>query len=352
AAFLAEDLRALDISDAGDAGRRESMAGTVGDIRSAASRIERIVSELRAFSQPAVQTEQTDIRRCIESAVRVTADEFRQRATLKTDIALMSPVNADELRLGQVLNHLLVNAAHAIPPGNAERNEVTITARAESNGRAVIEVKDTGSGISRAVLERIFEPFFTTKPTGEGTGLGLSICHGIIVAMGGEIQVDSELGKGSTFRIFLPIAKPPTPSRALPAQHTPSVRGRILVIDDEEMILRVLTRILHEHEVICTPSAQEALDWIQAGQAFDLVLSDLMMPTMTGMEFYESLLARHPELAPRVVFMTGGAITSSAKAFLQSVPNHRLEKPFDTAALLKIVRVRLARGSAASVGDA
>ena len=347
AGFLADDLGELAVS--GDATRLESMKSTIVDMRSAARRIERIVSDLRIFSQPAVKTdptEPTDIRRCVEWAVRATAHEFRQRATLKTEIVGAPCVNADELRLGQVLINLLINAAHAIPPGNPAQNQVTIAARVDQSSRAVIEVRDTGEGIPSALLGRIFEPFFTTKPSGHGTGLGLAICHGIIVAMGGEISVESEPGKGTTFRVFLSVATPRAPSTTLAVEESSSVRGRLLVIDDEEMILRTLARILHEHEVRCTVSAREALSWIEAGQEFDLILSDLVMPTMTGMEFYEHLLAHHPELAPRVVFVTGGAVTPRANAFLQSVPNRRLEKPFDKAVLLNLVRELLAQKTA------
>jgi nitrogen-specific signal transduction histidine kinase/CheY-like chemotaxis protein len=356
ATFLAEDLSELGRSDPSDAERLDGMAATIADLRSAADRIGRIAADLRAFSVPAVktdQTEQTDIRQCIEWAMRATAHEFRHRATLTTDIAAVPPVNVDEMRLGQVLINLLVNAAHAIPPGAADRNQVTVAAQTDTSGRAVIEVRDTGAGISSSVIEHIFEPFFTTKPAGQGSGLGLSICHGLIVAMGGEIQVDSTPDKGTVFRVLLPVAMPRAPSTAPPiAQTPPPVRGRVLVIDDEEMILRVLTRILHDQDVHCTASAQEALSLLDSGQEFDLILSDLMMPTMTGMQFYEILLERHPELATRVVFMTGGVITPNVNAFLQSVSNPRLEKPFDGASLVKMVRTRVAEVRARGTGQA
>jgi len=354
AAFLAEDLSELRGSDPGDAERRESMKAIVRDLQSAANRIERIVSDLRIFSQPTDPTDPTDpteVRRCIEWAVRATAHEFRHRATLTLAIAALPPVAVDEMRLGQVLINLLINAAHAIPPGNVAGNRVTITAQADPSGRVVIEVRDTGSGIPAAVIERIFEPFFTTKSAGEGTGLGLSIVHGIVVAMGGEIKVDSELGKGTVFRVFLPVAVPRMSAAAPTVEQLPAVRGRILVIDDEEMILRAVARILRAYEVRCTTSAREALSWMDAGQEFDLVLSDLMMPTMNGMQFYEHVLVQHPEIASRIVFVTGGTITARAGAFLQSVTNRRLEKPFKPAVLLKFVRDQLAERNTTSAED-
>src|SRR6185369_11360742 len=290
-----------------DGRERDKILASIADIQSAAKRMERIVSDLRAFSQPkgaSQLNEPTDVRRCIEWAVRATAHEYRHRAKLTTEIAALPPLDADEMKLGQVLINLLLNAAHSIAPGNADRNEVNVSARTDPRGRALIEVRDTGSGIPDALRERIFEPFFSTKAPGTGTGLGLSICHGIITAMGGEINVDSEPGKGTVFRIFLPAARPRAWMRALPVEPEAPVRGRILVIDDEEMILRMITRTLREHEVHCTASAREALSWIDAGREFDLILSDLMMPTMSGMEFYQELVARHPEQASRVIFVT------------------------------------------------
>jgi signal transduction histidine kinase len=354
AAFLAEDLGTLVAPLPSDSRERERIAASVADIQSAAKRIERIVSDLRAFSQPKESSEPrepTDVRRCIEWAVRATAHEYRHRAKLTTEIGALPALDADEMKLGQVLINLLLNAAHSIPPGNAARNEVNLIARTEASGRALIEVKDTGGGIPEALRERIFEPFFSTKAPGGGTGLGLSICHGIITAMGGEISVDSELGKGTAFRVFLPAATPRAPTRALPVELAAPVRGRILVIDDEEMILRMITRTLRGHEVHCTASAREALRWIDAGQEFDLILSDLMMPTMSGMELYQELVARQPELASRVIFVTGGAATQKMEAFLRSTRNHCLEKPFDRVALLNVVKEHLARFGARRGGD-
>ena len=115
-------------------------------------------------------------------------------------------VDGAESRLGQVFLNLLINAAQAIPVGRADTNEVRVTTRRGPAGEVIIEVKDTGSGIPADIRARIFDPFFTTKPVGVGTGLGLSICHGIITALNGTISVESEVGKGSTFRIVLKTA--------------------------------------------------------------------------------------------------------------------------------------------------
>jgi two-component system NtrC family sensor kinase len=129
-------------------------------------------------------------------------------------------VRASEGRLGQVLLNLLINAAHAVPDGKPGQNEVRVRLRAIA-GRVVIEVQDTGCGIAPEVRDRIFDPFFTTKPVGMGTGLGLSICHGIVTGMGGDITVESEVGRGSTFRITLPIPQA-SPGKLEPGDAVPA----------------------------------------------------------------------------------------------------------------------------------
>jgi histidine kinase/DNA gyrase B/HSP90-like ATPase len=154
-------------------------------------------------------------------------------------------VNANAVRLAQVFVSLLVNAAHAIAEGAANRNVVRASVGTDEEGRPFAEVSDTGSGIPPEVMERLFEPFFTTKPVGQGTGLGLSISHGIVTALGGRIAVTSELGRGSTFRVTLPAPRGPAiptpPPTAAPA---PRRRGRVLVVDDEPLVGAAVRRSL------------------------------------------------------------------------------------------------------------
>lgn len=333
--------------------RLDAIAESLGDLQSAASRMARIISDLGTFSRPAEHpSEALSLARCVEWAVRTTAHEFQHRARLLTQLGETPPVRADEARLGQVLINLLINAAQAIPPGHADRNEVNIATRTDEQGRAVIEVRDTGAGIPPEELSRIFEPFFTTKPVGSGTGLGLSICHGIVSSLDGEMQVDSEIGKGTIFRVLLPAA----PAERIGTSPAPGVseiikvpHGRVLVVDDDVMMLRAVERILNGvvQDVICKDSAQEALKLIEKGDRFDAILSDMMMPTMTGMEFYETLVGQNPDLARRVIFFSGGAITVKVDAFLQSVPNLKVAKPFRIANLREAIQQVIACGPAA-----
>jgi CheY-like chemotaxis protein len=288
-------------------------------------------------------TDAVDVIRCVEWAIRTTLHELHHRARVSTDLSSVPPVSVDETKLGQVIVNLLINAAHAISPGNAAGNEVSITTRTDKSGRATIEVRDTGTGIRQDILDRIFEPFFTTKAHGDGAGLGLSICQGIVCAAGGQIQVESDVGRGTTVRVMLPPAVARTVGNLASSLVSATYpRGRILVVDDQPMVLSAIKRTLREHDLVCLTSAPEALTLIERGESFDLILSDLMMPSMTGIEFYERLLSVKPELARRVVFLTGGATTPEAIDFFQSVPNIRIDKPFGASKLQATVRQLLA----------
>jgi signal transduction histidine kinase len=318
--------------------RLAELSQVQSEISLAGSRIGKITSDLKAFSRPVEMTSgQADIASAIRWAVRTTAHEFRHRARLIHEVTALPPVVADETRLGQVFVNLLRNAAQAIAPGKVNENEVAI--RAHADGRRIItEVHDTGPGIPPGDLQRIFEPFFTTK-TGEGTGLGLSVCHGIVASVGGEIQVESEVGKGTTFRVILRAAAhrtvPPPRTLAAPIAHR---RSRILLIDADEMFHRTIRRLLRDHDLVCTENARDALAILESGGRFDLILSDLMMPIMTGIELHEHLLAHDPELARRMVFVTGSAlVTSKAEDFLRSIPNLRLEKPFGMPEIQSVI---------------
>jgi CheY-like chemotaxis protein len=200
-------------------------------------------------------------------------------------------------------------------------------------------VADNGAGIAKEHIDRIFDPFFTTKPIGVGTGLGLSICQRIVTQLGGTIEVHSELGRGSLFRVRLLAARQDgTETEAPSTPPTPAGRARIIIVDDEPALGRTLTRSLEDtHDVEAITSARELLSRIDAGERFDVIVSDLMMPEMTGMELYEHLEKIAPEQAARVIFLTGGAFTTTAREFLARVPNPTLEKPLQRKDLLTTI---------------
>jgi PAS domain S-box-containing protein len=181
----------------------------VVEAREGADRVSRIVKSLRTFAKADVHAHErglVDVRLVVELSMQMAASELHGRARLVNDFGETPLVSADEARLGQLVLSLLVNAAQSIEPGEPEVNEVRVVVGTDGEGRAFIEVRDTGCGIPDDIKGRIFDPFFTTKDIGEGKGLGLSVCHGIATALGGEITVESAVGKGSTFRVVLPRA--------------------------------------------------------------------------------------------------------------------------------------------------
>jgi CheY-like chemotaxis protein len=212
-------------------------------------------------------------------------------------------------------------------------NTVTVTVRESQDGWVIIEVSDTGSGIAAEHLPRIFEPFFTTKPVGVGTGLGLSVCHGIITGLGGTIEVESELGRGTTFRIRLRSAsqfREDAPKGHAPALQTVTPR-RVLVIDDDPEVRLALARIIgSSHVVELAETAHEAQErLLTRKECYDVIFCDLMMPELTGMDLHDALAAQRPEVIGSMVFMSAGAFTQRAARFLEEHAARRIEKPFD-----------------------
>ena len=344
--LAAKGIAAL-CEELGAPARLEEIVDELSDAREGAERLRQIVRDLKIFSRSTGDEHRgpVNVNRVLESSLRMAWNEIRHRARLIKEYRDLPPVEGNEARLGQVFLNLIVNAAQAIREGNAEQNCIRISTDIDrDSGRVIVEVRDSGAGIPPENLPRIFDAFFTTKPVGVGTGLGLSICHRIVVGLGGEITVQSQVGKGTTFRVALPRspadAAVPTPA---PVAALPSARaGRVLVVDDEPMLARAMGRALgQEHDVTLVASAGEACARIVGGERYDIILCDLMMPQMTGMDLHAALARACPEQAAQMVFMTGGAFTAEARSFLDEVPNQRIEKPFDAQHLRSIVNDRV-----------
>jgi signal transduction histidine kinase len=316
------------------------IAQALGQAREGSARIGFIARDLRVFCRSESEGESeagpgpVNVRRVMESSISIAWNQIRHRAHVTRRFERISVVSGDEHRLGQVFLNLLVNAAQSFVDEHVERNEILVAVSVEG-GKVVIEVKDNGRGMSPEQQARAFEPFFTTKPPGVGSGIGLSICQNIVADMGGTISCESASGSGTTFRVELPAQDAVVHSTRPPRAVAPDLpKSRVLVIDDEPAIATVVRRLLRgEHEVKCFMDARAALEYLERDATFDVIMCDIMMPHMSGIEFYERLRAHHPELAQRTVFMTGGAFHGSAKQFLRAVPNPVLDKPFETHAL-------------------
>ncbi len=314
----------------------------VAEAREGMERVRQIVRGLKMFSRDDEDVrERVDIDRIVAWAAKFAANQVRARARLEIDCAASTAVDANESQLGQVILNLLVNAAQAIPEGDAEKNEVRVSTRILPSDQICIQVEDTGRGIPEENIGRLFEPFFTTKPVGEGTGLGLSIVHNIIAAHNGKIEVESKVGVGTTFRVLLPRSAAPASRRKRTS--TPAVprgrRARIMVIDDEPAILNVMRKILAtEHDVSVEDNPARVIAAYARGERFDLVLCDLVMPTLTGMDLFEELKRIAPGEERRIVFVTGGVFTEDARHFVDHVENPVVEKPLRAATLLNLAR--------------
>jgi signal transduction histidine kinase len=337
-AFGAEQSAAA----AASGGELEQARQSLREAHEAAERVTHIVRDLKVFSHASNEEQEgpVNIERVLESALRMASNEIRHRANIVRHYARVPPIHGNEARLGQVFLNLIVNAAQAIPEGRAAENRITLSIRMGDNDRIVAEVSDTGAGIPPQVVARIFDPFFTTKAVGIGTGLGLAICQRIVMRHGGDIAVESEPGRGTTFRVSLRRAQAALPSvDAIPVEQRAKRRGRVLVIDDEPMLCSAVERILSvEHDVTVVQSARRALEILKDDAHFDVILSDLMMPQMTGIELHAALVKIAPALAAKMVFMTGGAFSPSAAAFLDEASNLTIDKPFKPAALRRLVQ--------------
>jgi PAS domain S-box-containing protein len=190
----------------------QDMDGALADCEEGAGRIRVIVQDLQTHasgkSPSGDGTVAADPNAAMEFALRVAESDLKRQARVVRDLRPVPGVKGTSTQLGQVFLNLLLNAAQAMPPGRDEENEIRVRTRHDgATGMVLCEVEDTGTGIPPEALGRIFDPFFTTKPVGSGTGLGLFICHGIVAALGGRIAVESQAGRGSTFRVWLPLAE-------------------------------------------------------------------------------------------------------------------------------------------------
>ena len=326
-------------------GLSDQTAELVREAYEGAERIRVIANEITELSHgwDAAETEVVDLKQILDGAIRMSQPEVQHRATIVREYEEGTLyTRGSKTRIGQVFLNLIVNAAQAIETGDLSRNTITVRARSIENDRVCIEVQDTGPGISAQLLRRVFDPFVTTKPAGRGTGLGLSICRRIVHSLEGTIEIQSHPGQGAVVRVVLKrAARSPLPLSA-PAPSITAIRrasGRslnVLVVDDEPVIARLIQKALVEHEVTIAHDGRQAVA-LMGEHAYDVILCDLIMPEMTGMDVYRAALQRATPMHERIVFMTGGAFTQRARDFLQRVPNLRIEKPFDLTHLERTI---------------
>jgi signal transduction histidine kinase/ActR/RegA family two-component response regulator len=307
------------------------------------ARIHRIARDLHSFSRIDDDASAlSDVNAAVDSALTMLRSELRYRAEVDRSLGAKSLVRASAARLVQVFLNLLLNAAHALADLHPSRNRLCVRSRDE-DGQVIVEVEDNGPGIPPEVMPRIFESFFTTKPPDLGTGLGLPISLDIVRRAGGDLTAESLPGRGALFRVRLPAAKglPVVKSRGLPSLKTIE-RRRLLAIDDEALLLKAFSRMLTPHHDIETRlGAREALRGFGEDRQFDVVLCDLQMPDMSGVELFEKVKQRWPDLAERFIFITGGAFSAEARRFLEDPGIACINKPFELRELLELIEARV-----------
>lgn len=322
------------------AGADAELLDMLREARQGAIRVSEIVRSMRVFARVEPNASKlADVDCVVESALAMAKNEIRHRARLVKRLGAPPIAAAHEATLIEVVLHLLMNAAQAIPEGQVDRDEIGVTTGLDASGRVFIEVRDTGVGMTPDTMRRIFDPFFTTKEVGRGMGLGLSLVHTAVTTSGGDISVASAPGAGSTFRVSLPAAPERAPARAsLVAPAGP--RSRILIVDDEASVVRLLQRMLvARHDVVVAPSGRDALEILRADDDFDAVLCDVMMPDLTGADVHRAIARESPALAARFVFVTGGAFGERARAHVEATKQPVVTKPFRRSEVLSVVEL-------------
>jgi signal transduction histidine kinase len=314
----------------------------ISDVAHGAQQMSDVVTHIKSFAHRGgeVQRQRTHLATLLEGNLKMSTVLIRHRATLDRELGPAPDVEALEFQLAQVFLNLLVNAAQAIPDGDAANNQIHVKLYGTPQNEAVVEISDTGCGMSDEVKARLFEPFFTTKPKGIGTGIGLTICKNIVESHGGRIEVESVVGKGSTFRVVLRGLPPKQPSPSeVPARVAAGPRRRVMVVDDDPTVCAALAEYLsRDYFVVTEGSGRAALERIDRGETFDAIVCDLMMSETSGPQVLDTLEQRHPALARRVLFITAGVLSDTAAALVERATDRVLEKPLSLPAFSAAVR--------------
>ncbi len=311
-----------------------------------AQRAARIVRNLLTFAREhRAMQRPTDVNVLLQKTLELLAYQLRIEG-ISVELHLDPQtlvVMGDPYQLQQVFFNLIGNARDSMIEAH-DGGRLTVTTELVGN-TVRIRIADTGSGLTPEARQHLFEPFFTTKEVGKGTGLGLSICFGIVSEHGGRIYPGEETGVGAEFVVDLPQTdRPADPDEEVSLDHMAYLTNRlVLLVEDEEPVARVIHRVLVRdgHRAVITRDGNEALMYLrrarERGVPFDLIVSDIKMPNMDGAELYECIRIEYPEMADRMLFMTGDSISPSTRAFLGDHGLPFLIKPFDLSELRQAI---------------
>ena len=310
-----------------------------------AVKIEDIVRNLKGFARVDQQElSEVNIKNIFDAVIKMAHPQIKNIAVVETEFDPAMPnILSSQSKLHQVFLNLVINATQAMEEkGDIHQNKILIKTSLQKD-QINIDISDNGKGMPPEVSSNIFEPFFTTKKT--GTGLGLSICYDIIRELGGTINVASEVGSGTRFSIQLPLHLIVTP--AVPSKASPITNMNILVVDDEPTILMVLERMLgDENKVTLAQGGRAALYLLQDIQnSYDVIICDLNMPDVSGMDLYQFALQKDQSLAAKFVFFTGGIYTEKAANFIAGINNPCMQKPFAFDQVSQAIQSVMAKAS-------
>jgi signal transduction histidine kinase len=320
------------------------LARLVSECRNGLDRIARLVRQLRVFSHPGRQNlGPVDVDAVVRSVVGFVEREISGRAEVNVYSARDCVVRGDEDHLRQVLLNLLLNSSQSFDSG-AGRGRIAVVVE-QKDGEATIRVSDNGCGIAPENLRRVFDPFFTTKPVGFGTGLGLSISRDLVKKMDGNITLESQLGRGTTVSVTLQKWHERVPTgESLDSLRTPTPeligngvrRLSIIVIEDETALLAPLRRMLAAyHDIITISDPRDGMRCLIEREPPDVIICDINMPMVSGIELFQEVTRVRPFLAKRFVFLTGGV--SDEAAPLLEADLRILEKPVHREELIAAI---------------
>ena len=317
-------------------------------ILSESERAARIVRNLLTFARKRQSTRaMVDLNHVVRETLALRS--YEQRITNITIVDALASglpqVFADKHQVQQVLLNLIINAEHAMLTANGRGTLVVRSWHDVERESVVLEINDDGPGIPEELQPKIFDPFFTTKEVGKGTGLGLTVAYAIVQEHGGRIRLASNRGSGASFYVELPLSGTPLqrPSPPQQADFAALVGSTVLVVEDEPALAAAVSEGLTDAGFLVDRAGdgEEALHRV-AGKAYDLIVCDLKMPKIDGMRFYQRLATTHPDVARRVIFVTGDVAGTEAERFLQESGCRWLAKPFRLGDLLRTAREILA----------
>jgi CheY-like chemotaxis protein len=333
------------------------LADSAQQISMAAERAANLTRQLLMFSRKQVmQPRLLDLNEVIANVFKVLRALAGDQVTVRRNTAAeLPPIHADPGMLEQVLVNLAVNARDAMPKGGSlsistfprEIDEAYVLKQPEARtGYFVgLSISDTGHGMDSTTLGRIFEPFFTTKEIGKGTGLGLATVYGIVKQHHGWVEVESQVGQGTTFTIFIPASTKSKPAQEIvqPQEAAPGGTETILVVEDEVSLRELVEEVLRKkgYKVLRAPTGAQALKvWQKHKEEIDLLLTDMMMPEgVSGRELAEKILAEKPKL--KVIYSSGYSVDVVGPGDCLEEGSNYLQKPYHPETLVRAVRNRL-----------